>query len=102
MPTVKALGLYDLLAPQYLLGLRGALDKLKLPFAEHIDKYLSMLAVRDLQTTSDPNAVLPRLALREVRPIRKPTFRTLCPERGWLFTLGFSWLLTDSRTDRLK
>jgi hypothetical protein len=58
MPTVKALGLYDLLAPQYLLGLRGALDKLKLPFAEHIDKYLSMLAVRDLQTTSDPNAVL--------------------------------------------
>ena len=50
MPGItKSLGLYDLLAPQFLAGFQ---------IPDHIDQYLSLLAVADFQTASDANNVL--------------------------------------------
>src|SRR6478752_92682 len=50
MPGItKSLGLYDLLAPQFLAGFQ---------IPDHIDEYLSLLAVADFQTASDANNVL--------------------------------------------
>ena len=58
--TVKPLGLYDLLAPQFPAA-GAAVDVLKAvgsQFPDYIDKYLSVLAVADLHSTSDANSIL--------------------------------------------
>jgi hypothetical protein len=47
--AIKSMGIYDLLAPQFLVGFE---------IPAHIDQYLSLLAVTDLQSSTDNNNVL--------------------------------------------
>jgi hypothetical protein len=47
--AIKSMGLYDLLAPQFLAGFE---------IPAHIDEYLSLLAVTNLQSSADYDNVL--------------------------------------------
>jgi hypothetical protein len=98
MPSVKALGLYDLLAPQFLAGFQ---------FPDYIDKYLSLLAVAEFETTSDANGTLYTGTVFFPSAPGQPPVLTHQDPSGAVFdfhdiTLGFRLLIPRAASSPIK
>ncbi|HUP03499.1 MAG TPA: hypothetical protein VMU19_05895, partial [Bryobacteraceae bacterium] len=96
--TVKPLGLYDLLAPQFGLGFQ---------FPSYIDKYLSQLAVADFTGVSDAAAILYTGTVYWPSPPGQPPVLTHQDPSGAIFDIHeasfqFRLLIPRTGSDELK